>query len=184
MDWKRYSFIRVFNRYDFECVILDYSKKIKFKKIDNKEEHFQLWIKERENFNLYIPQIERVINKFKALKDIKERIINRGGYWINYMEIDEKVDNYTKYILKETIEYFNNNDYSNEPNYNISTDEQKLANNLKPYLSKYLKNQTQNQIITTNTTENKELKCDTKKRLKRWQRVLIILWLIILIWLL
>lgn len=182
IEWKRYSFIRVFNRYDLDCLILDYWKKIKLKKIDDKEEHFQLWMKERENFNLYIPQIERIINKFITLKDVKENIINSRSYWLNYMEIDKKIDNYASFILSESVNYFDNEDYSNEPNYNISDWEQKFANGLKKYLSsKSLDNQSQSsRLIKLDVDEQKP---QQNKWLKWWQRLLIIFGILMFLWL-
>lgn len=183
VSWKRSAFVRVSNKFSFWSLVLNYSKRIKLKKVDDKKEFVELWRKEWENFNLYIPQIDRILNKFEILRDVKDKIMSNGDYLMEYKEIDEKVDDYAKYLLKETANYFIDDDYSNEPDYDINEWEEKLANRLKVYLQPKTNHKWNRSTKFVSNTPNQEVETATpsKKWLKWWQWILIILWIIFLI---
>ena len=101
LDGKRNSFIRCYTNYEYiDYITVNIIKKIKLEKVDEKT-HIAQWLKERNNYNTYMPQFSSIYSICKKLKEKKDKLYTNNKYWLWNTEAENLIDwAINKYIEK------------------------------------------------------------------------------------
>ena len=114
LDGKRNSFIRCYTNYEYiGYITVNIIKKIKLEKVDEKT-HIAKWLKERNNYNAYMPQFWNIYSICKKLKEKKDKLYTNNKHWLWNTEAENLIDwAINKYIEKLIVSStFIKDDYS------------------------------------------------------------------------
>jgi len=110
LDGKYYKYIREHKQIYRETFNLIINKKIKLKKI-SVEELIQEWVKERENNNLYVPQIENLFWEFEELEKARIKAENIIDYNKREFALDI-IDKDVSKVVWGALQSIYNGDYT------------------------------------------------------------------------
>ena len=165
LDWKRNRFIREKKQMYNDVFNIIIEKKITLKKLPD-EEFFALWVKERENNNLYVPQIENLFPTFESMIETRYKIDSI----IDFEEREKTEEKFSKTVSLVVATWLQNivsKDYHKEK-----------IEYIKPEIKE------KEEPITVNDFEEKK---ETKKKKFDWSViwnvfVLIFTWIFSVIW--
>ena len=116
LDGKRNSFIRCHTNYEYmDYFVVNIIKKIKLDKVDEKT-HLTQWLKERNNYNVYIPEFSSIYWICENLKKEKDKLYRKNKLWLCNIEaesfINWAINKYIEELVLSVSSLFTKKEYS------------------------------------------------------------------------